>query len=197
MAAPEVKMTLTTGNSRSRSNRAGHSAFTLVELILVMTLLMIVLAVSAPSLQGFFKGRNLDSEARRIYSLTRYGQSRAVSESIPMLLWFDTRQKTYGLRAASSYLEVDPRSVEFALDRDLDWEIRSPQLASGVLLTPFVDRNIGTLPTIRFSPDGSIAETSPETILLTQAQKDAVAIAINTNRLRYDILPGNGYAYRR
>ena len=197
MGAREVKMTLTTGNSRSRSSKFTAAAFTLIELILVMTLLMIVLAVSAPSLQGFFKGRNLDSEARRIYSLTHYAQSRAVSESIPMLLWFDTRQRTYGLRAATTYLEIDPRSVEFTLDRDLDWEIRNPRLIPGVLLTPFVDRNVGNIPTIRFSPDGSISETSPETILITQAKKDAVAIALNTNRLRYDILPGNGYAYRR
>src|SRR5438128_11617175 len=83
--AQEQKMTLAIGNSRSRSNKQ-QAAFTLIELILVMALLMIVLAVSAPSLQGFFKGRNLDSEARRILGLTKYGQSRAVSEGIPMLL---------------------------------------------------------------------------------------------------------------
>jgi len=193
-------MILATGNRQSRSSREllrTPRAFTLIELILVMTLLMIVLAVSAPSLQNFFKGRNLDSEARRIYSLTVYAQSRAVSESIPMLVWFDTKQRTYGLRAASSYLEIDPKSVEFKLDRDLQIEVRNPQLVPGSLATPFVDREIGTLPSIRFSPDGSIVETSPETILVTQTQKDAIALAINTNRLRYEILPGNGYDYRR
>jgi Tfp pilus assembly protein FimT len=195
MAVQAAKMTLATGRQRSRT--ATGRAFTLIELILVMTLLMIVLGVSAPALQGFFKGRNLDSEARRIYSLAIYAQSRAVSEGIPMLVWFDTRQRTYGLRAASSYLEIDPRSVEFTLDRDLQIEVRNASLASGVLVTPFIDRNVGTLPTIRFNPDGAIAETSPEMILLTQMQKDAVAIGIKTNRLRYEILPGNGYAYRR
>src|SRR3954462_714543 len=111
MAAQELTMILTIGSSRSRSNK--QHAFTLIELILVMALLMIVLAVSAPSLQGFFKGRNLDAEARRLYSLTSYAQSRAVSEGIPMLVWFDTRQRMYGLRAASSYLPIDPKAVEF------------------------------------------------------------------------------------
>src|SRR5262249_23686998 len=153
-------------------------AFTLIELILVMTLLMIVLGVSAPSLQGFFKGRNLDSEARRIYSLTTYAQSRAVSEGIPMLVWFDARQRSYGLRAASSYLESDPKSVEFNLDRDLELEIFQPQLATGLMLTPFVDRNVGNIPMIRFTPDGAIAETSPETILVVQAKKEAIAINV-------------------
>src|SRR5262245_30883815 len=53
-----------------------RSAFTLIELILVMAMLLIVLGVAFPSLKGFFQGRNIDSEARRFLSLTRYGQSR-------------------------------------------------------------------------------------------------------------------------
>ena len=183
--------------SASAQLSLSQEAFTLIELILVMTLLMVVLGVSAPSLQRFFRGRNLDSEARRIYSLTAYAQSRAVSEGIPMLVWFDPRQKMYGLRAASTFLPVDPKGIEFALDRDLELEVRNPQLISGVLLTPFVDRNVGNLPTIRFRPDGSIAETSPPTIIVTQGQSDAIAIGLNTNNVRYEILPGNAYAYRR
>src|ERR1051325_11638875 len=129
-------MILTIGHKQSRSNSARRCGFTLIELILVMALLMIVLGVAAPSLQGFFKGRNLDSEARRILALTVYGQSRAVSEAIPMLLWFDTRQHTYGLRAASSYLDVDPKSVEFTLDRTLELQVRNPAVVTGMLLTP-------------------------------------------------------------
>lgn len=162
-----------------------------------MTLLMIVLAVSAPSLGSFFKGRNLDSEARRIYALTSYAQSRAVSEGIPMLVWFDARQKMYGLRAASSYLPVDPKAIEFAMDRDLQMEVRNPQFTSGVLLAPFIDRAVGNRPMIRFRPDGSIAETSPQSVIVVQGQTDAIQIGINTNNVRYEILPGNPYAFRR
>src|SRR5262245_41504309 len=74
--------------------------FTLIELILVMALLAIAIGVTFPTLRGFFRGRVLDSEARRLLSLTRYGQSRAVSEGVPMVLWIDARQKTYGLESA-------------------------------------------------------------------------------------------------
>src|SRR5689334_18148384 len=70
------------GHSRSGHSRSVHwrpkRAFTLIELILVMALLAIVMAVSAPALSNFMRGRTLDSEARRFVSLTRYGQSRAV-----------------------------------------------------------------------------------------------------------------------
>jgi type II secretion system protein H len=188
-------MTLPTGIPQ-RSSESSR-AFTLIELILVMTLLMIVIAVSAPSLQRFFRGRNLDSEARRVYGLTMYAQNRAVSEGIPILVWFNARQKAYGMRAASSYLWDDPRAIEFTMDRDLKMEVRNQQLMNGNLITPFVDRTVGNLPTIRFRPDGSIAETSPASIIIIQGQNDAVAIGLNTNNVRYEILFGDPYASQR
>src|SRR5437763_109192 len=86
-------MTLPTGSKRNKRYEMSHGgAFTLIELVLVMTILLIVFSVALPSLKGFFRGRNLDSEARRFLSLTRYGQSRAVSEGVSMVLWMDTRR---------------------------------------------------------------------------------------------------------
>ncbi len=180
-------MILTIGSSRSRSNK--QHAFTLIELILVMALLMIVLAVSAPSLQGFFKGRNLDSEARRILALTKYGQSRAVSEGIPMLLWIDWKQKSYGLRAATGFLDQDDKAVEFNLDKNLKIEAEITPVQNLVTSISAIqnDRVIGNLPTIRFLPDGSIAETSPPSIKLSQGEKEMLWIGQSTNRLRYEI----------
>src|SRR5437773_775638 len=67
------KRSLAIGHSKRSSViiNSHRRAFTLVELILVMALLGIVLAVSAPSLSNFFHGRTLDSEARRLMALTR------------------------------------------------------------------------------------------------------------------------------
>jgi prepilin-type N-terminal cleavage/methylation domain-containing protein len=89
------------------TQRPSNQAFTLIELILVMTLLVIVLGVSAPSLSRFFRGRTLDSETKRFLALTRYGQSRAVSEGVPVVLWIDSKQGEYGLQADASYVEED------------------------------------------------------------------------------------------
>ena len=52
-----------------------RAAFTLIELILVMTIMIVMISIVFPSLKGFFRGRNLDNEARRFLSLTRYGQA--------------------------------------------------------------------------------------------------------------------------
>jgi len=56
-------------NLKPQRHRFSAQAFTLIELMLVMAILLIVLAVSFPSLRGFFRGRNLDNEARRFLSL--------------------------------------------------------------------------------------------------------------------------------
>src|SRR5215510_12544423 len=94
-------------------------AFTLIELILVMTILTIAVSLTAPALANFFRGRTLDSEARKLLSLTRLGQSRAVSEGIPMQLWLDAVDGKYGLEAEPSYEETDPKAVEISLDSGL------------------------------------------------------------------------------
>jgi hypothetical protein len=46
---------------------------------------------------------------------------------------------------------------------------------------------LGNLPMIRFSPDGFIAETSPEHVVLRQGEVDAIWIVQSPNRLNYEI----------
>ena len=81
-----------------------QSAFTLIELIFVLALLAIAAAFVASSFGSFVRGRALNSEARRLLSLAQYGQSRAVSEGVPILLWIGL---TRALRAWG-ILEDDP-----------------------------------------------------------------------------------------
>ncbi len=168
-------------------------AFTLIELMLVMALLTIVLSVSAPSLARFFRGRSLDSEARRFLALTRYGQSRAASEGIPMLLWIDAQQRTYGLEAERSYVEQDGKAVGFELASNLVVEVEQPMISllasqtrQGRWTPPMADNR----PTIRFTPDGYIGETSPERVVIRQVregEEDAVLIGLSQTRLNYEI----------
>src|SRR6185436_8223015 len=115
-------MTFRTGHKgRKNVRRSCEPAFTLIELILVMALLVIVIAISAPSLSRFFHGRVLSSEARRFLSMTRYAQSRAISESVPVELWIDSREGMYGVRQLSSYNENDSKAMEYRLGTDLSF----------------------------------------------------------------------------
>ena len=180
-------------------------AFTLIELILVMALITIVVSVSLPSLKGFFKGRDLDSEARRFLSLTHYASSRAVAEGVPMELYVDTQQKLYGLRAQAGFLESDSRAVQYKLPEELSFEVTAApaKKISGqdnfddpeAEFANADDGSTGTRPIkiLRFTSDGFIGDKSPAAVILRQRAADeltegsALAIAQSATRLNYEI----------
>jgi type II secretion system protein H len=183
-------MTLPIGNNPASSSRtAGRRAgFTLVELMLVMALLVIMLGFSAPALSRFFRGRNLDSEARRLLALTRYGQSRAVSEGMPMLLWIDPKLGTYGLKAQPGFTDQDQKAVEYTLGQDLQMEVQMPSRVQTNFWTFAPQQTKMSQPSICFLPDGFVSDTSPDRILLRQTRdKDAVWISARPNHLGYEI----------
>jgi type II secretion system protein H len=180
--------------SRFGNLRYGFSArgagFTLIELILVLALLAIVLGVASPSLSRFFHGRKLDEEAQRFLALTRYGQSRAISEGVPMVLWIDTDERLYGLTAETTYTGDDRKAVEFELNDSVILELELP--VDGDLTTPWQQTELvsGNMPAIRFTPDGFVSETSPERIVFiqeTDVDESIITVGLSRHRLRYEI----------
>src|SRR5690349_12702137 len=93
-------------------------AFTLIELILVMAIVVIAISITAPRMANFFRGRTLDSEARRLLALTHSGQSRAISEGIPTRLQFDIPNHSYELLQDPGWSDRDPKALKFAFDQD-------------------------------------------------------------------------------
>jgi type II secretion system protein H len=166
--------------------------FTLIELLLVLALLAIVLLVSLPSLSGFFRGRALESEARRLLSLTRMGQSRAVSEGIPVWIWVDPEQRSYGAEQEQGWDERDTRAVELTLEKDVTIDVvnTNPPATRFLLQMPGKSATPdprANLPRIKFLPDGSIAEGSPSTVILSDASGAKLMVTQSPNRLHYEI----------
>jgi type II secretion system protein H len=162
---------------------AGMRAFTLIELILVLTLLAVATSLVAPSLSSFFRGRALDSEARQLLSLTHAGQSRAISSGFPILLWIDSQQHAYGLQEESSSQngsaqDADPKAEEFTFADQLQIEAvnASPMPVNG-----------RSLPAIRFRPDGTIDENSADTVRLAAMSGEVLWLVQATNHLSYEI----------
>lgn len=172
-----------------RLSGVGRPGFTLIELILVMSILVIVLAVSSPSLSRFFRGRTLDSEAKRFLALTRYGQSRAVSEGVPAVLWIDAKLGAYGLKLDDSYVDQDTKELEYQVHTDLKVDVQQ-SAAAQKLGTVWKGRGgIGAnLPKIRFTPDGFISLSSPEVVVFKQADQAEIWIAPDLNRVNYQIV---------
>jgi type II secretion system protein H len=179
-----------TYRNNSKAKSGGAPAFTLVELLLVMSLLVIVLAIAAPTLANFFRGRSLDNEARRLLAFTRYAQSRAVSEGIPMVLWFDEKGGVYGVEEETGYEDTRTNLV-FTLDKDLKMEVvivnRTPILRqnpsssnSRLTATPNIVQPANphrNFPSIRFLEDGTIGESSPELIRLRGRDDETVVVS--------------------
>ena len=88
----------------------------MIELIFVMVLLAIGSAMVAPSMASFYRGRMLSSEAKRVLALVHYGQSRAIAEGVPVLLWINAKDSTYGLRVTSAELEGGGHATSFTAD---------------------------------------------------------------------------------
>src|SRR5688572_11384857 len=175
--------------------RNNTRAFTLIELILVMALLVIVIAVTFPSLQGFFRGRTLESEGRRFLTLTRYAQNRAVAEGIPMTLWIDPLDGAYGLEAQKGFLDRDDKAVEYAVDEKLDIEVTQAGLNRAQLTQEqqLRRRTINTARNahseIRFAPDGSVDVMSAQAVRIGEtSEKDrALWVVLAENRNAYEV----------
>jgi Tfp pilus assembly protein FimT len=163
-----------------------------------MALLTIVISLTAPSLSRFFRGRTLDSEARRLLAMTRSGQSRAVSEGMPMDLWVDAAQGAFGLEAEPSFDTSDSKAMEFTLDSGLKIEVVNRTVVApadtlnrtrrvSTASTPRVVLARSSLPTIRFLPDGSIGDNSPQMLCLTSTAGGSLWLAQSRDGLIYEI----------
>ncbi len=176
----------------SRGDNDGSVAtagFTLIELVIVMVLLAIAAALVAPHMSSFFRGRVLNSEARRLLALTYYGQSRAVAEGVPVLLWINAQQSSYGLVTQSAASEPDDRASSFTADPTLTLEATAPSPAP---VSEQEDEGLGipnNLPVIRFMPDGVFDPTSVTKIVIRQGAEGALELVPTANRLGYEILP--------
>lgn len=164
-------MTLATGQN--------NGAFTLIELILVLALLVIAVSLASPALSGFMRGRALDSEARRLVALAHAGQSRAVSEGMPVMLWIDEKQNAYGLEAETTGKNGDPKAENLTLDEKLRIAVLN---IGATAVTTFKN-----LPAIRFLADGTVDENSPQTLRLTESGGSTLSVVESRSRMGYEI----------
>ena len=182
---------------RRPAPRTGHG-FTLIELILVMAILTMVASMSAPVLSHFFRGRSLDSEARRLLALTHIAQSRAASEGIPVDIWVDSNARSYGIETEPSYETEDPKADHWTLDQALKMEViaGTPVQKSASwnpnqpMSTASVPRDMhrhANMPTITFMPDGSIGPRSLQKVRIMDREEVSLWVCLSQDRSYYEI----------
>jgi len=172
-----------TGRIRVPSRSRG---FTLVELILVMTLLVIGVSFVAPQLGGFFRGRTMQAEGRRLISMAHGAQSRAASGGVPVILWIDKEKNSYGIQEEPGYTDKDPKAEEYALNENLKIEIAEDDSAISQPAAESTDPHMN-LPHITFLPDGTIGDGSPRKINIVDNNGPKVSVAQTRDRSQYEI----------
>jgi Tfp pilus assembly protein FimT len=150
----------------------------LVELILVMVLLVVAISIAAPKMSSFVRGRALDSEARRILAIAHEGQSRAVSEGMPMVLWIDDKNNGYGLEEETPGKDGDTKAENYTADENVQVAVMS---LNGTATT------FKNLPAIRFLADGTVDENSPQMVKLTGSTGGELWLLESADRRGYEI----------
>lgn len=169
--------------SKAKDSKSCRSyGFTLIELILVLTLLAVAAALITPALRSFIRGRTLDAEAGRLLSLTRAAQSRAVSEGMPILLWLDAEQGAYGTEEESRPGAADPLALACTVSDRVRLTVEHATPAA-------TERR--HLPAMRFLPDGHVDEGSPATVRLNDTAGTALCLVQTRNRMGYEIQLGH------
>ena len=132
-------------------------------------------------------------------AMTHSGQNRAISEGIPIDLWIDPVNNLAGLDAEPSYETADPKAVEFELDSGLRLEVvkqttvtptvktLAPGQVASSASVPRVNLTHPGLATIRFLPDGTIGENSPQQLRLRGRNGNAIFLALAKDKLSYEI----------
>ena len=133
-------MTSTTGPK----NRRGAGGFTLLELIVVLVLVSVVLALAAPSLRRFARGRKTSDTAAHLLALTHLARSQAVAQARLYRLNVDPEAGTYWLTAQDAGAFV-------TLQSDYGRVFRFPD---DVTVTVEADEPFDDTPYVQFYPDG-------------------------------------------
>jgi type II secretion system protein H len=168
-------MILATGPSKLRR----RCAFTLIELILVMALLIVAVSMVVPHMSHFIRGRALDSEIRRLAAVAHAAQARAISTGMPVVVWLDEKQEHYGFNLETPGKNGDTDAQDFKVDENVQLAVKNAGAGTAVTFK--------NLPAIRFMADGSVDEGSPATVQLKDSGGQSIWLTESSNRNGYEI----------
>jgi len=157
--------------------RSDSSAgFTLVELILVMALLAVVAAFSAPLLGRSMHERNLHDEANRFLALTEYARNEASSQGVPMTVWIDPQSQRFGTEPQTGFEGDETRAKDYALNPDVHFELDRAATRNGL-----IDVAV-------FTPDGAPATTNIDALRVVDRFGSGLTVARTTDGWSYELI---------
>ena len=119
----------------NQTSRVKHynleKGFTLIEVILVLTLIVILSSVTMPSLRGFAGSTRLKSSASAIRDMLHFARDIAITEGTTYLVVFDIDQNRYWLASSETLVVSDPAAslIANASNTINQNEVRSTELS--------------------------------------------------------------------
>ncbi len=170
-----------------------RAAFTLIELVLVMALLVTLAAIAVPSLSRSMRGHNLDQEAERLLALTGYARDEAVSQGIPMIVWIDADGGRCGVDAKPGFQPAgseNARAREYTLGDDVHLDPVGPGMVSTTQSTNPTQPAGGThggVTVAEFAPDGTLDPGSLAGVRIVNRANEALNLTQTSDAYSYEI----------
>lgn len=105
-----ITLTSQTGLRRRSSLYYSDAAFTLIEIMIVLTLIVILSSLAMPSLRGFTASMRLKSSAHAIRDMLCFARDMSITERAPYLVVFDFDWNNYWL-ASSETFDIEDASA--------------------------------------------------------------------------------------
>lgn len=166
--------------TRNPNEKFKFRGFTLLELILVMTLMVVIVSFIAPSLAHSFRQRGLDQEAVRVLAMTEYGRDEAVSTGIPTQVWIDPNSGSFGVEAAPGYTDNTITPKQYTLPDNFHFDTGSSSKQT---------TQEGYIEVIGFDPDGAPTDqTGMDSVRILDQENNSVLLSLTDDGWGYEIV---------
>jgi prepilin-type N-terminal cleavage/methylation domain-containing protein len=126
-----------------KTRRRSSSAFTLLELILVMLILSITAGMVVPSVVSFAVSQTMENSVQQVLDLARYAQTQSVADARTYRLNYDPQAGDVWLTAADISGTFQPLTSQFGQHVLLDKSIKmTVQVTVQPTVVPIVDPTI-------------------------------------------------------
>ena len=176
----------TTGLAAWRGQRVREWAgFTLIELIIVMAVLVVLLAVVAPSISATMRGRVLDEQGTRLLALTEYSRDEAASQGVPVVVWVDPGSGRFGMDVKAGFTDAALRAKEYTLPADFSFDPVAGAQASKTGGHGF--------DVAEFEPDGTMDAASVGSVrIANRLRTNGISIAQTRDGYGYEVIKEAG-----
>lgn len=137
-----------------KRRHSGRRAFTLVELLVVMAIVVLLASLTVIAVAPFLKGRSLSAGARTVQGMIYQARAHAVTQGLSTTVYFDVSNQSVSLGITSDFVRgvFDPRTGE---PEHLPAGVRFYDISdSGMVVTDPSQNPVGNR--LVFSPRGGL-----------------------------------------